>query len=478
MSVTAFRVKNFMAFADTGWIAIKPLTLLFGQNSSGKSTILKALMFLKQSASQSKFIYSSEDGIDVDSFTNIAHGSNKSAYLKGKKVVSFGFKFALKDDFFLGAGLAKGPLDITFDLGWNPKRNLAELIAFQIDITPKDILLEKVYFRVEIEEYTDLENSPKLIFATNIFNYSSISKTSVWANVNLRIRNGFMPSLEIDETTNSNEAQKELNGEIMHARYRDWEFIDRILNIVRDETLKFLDSLIYVRAIRPDPERLYVINDIRQEEMRRQGFSSFLNFLKGGYLKSAQETELNKWIKFLGLGQKIKVKPYKSIPGTNIISEIILTNEMGNQVNVADVGFGVSQVIPILIESLFSDTGKSLLIQQRELHLHPAAQAELADLFISMSSKTEKIFLLETHSEHLILRIMRRIKEATKTGPRKDEFPLKPDNISVIVFSKNLKLGYSSAAQVELDNEGQLITPWPGGFFEEGFKERIFEHVA
>lgn len=139
-----------------------------------------------------------------------------------------------------------------------------------------------------------------------------------------------------------------------------------------------------------------------------------------------------------------------------------------------DVGVGVSQILPVLVGA-FAAHGRIVAIEQPELHLHPALQAELGDLFISSAlGGRENRFILETHSEHLILRIMRRMRD-TVNGKRPDGIPpVRPEDVAILyVEPKSESEPASVVRELELDEEGDLLDPWPGGFFEEGFRERF-----
>ena len=136
-----------------------------------------------------------------------------------------------------------------------------------------------------------------------------------------------------------------------------------------------------------------------------------------------------------------------------------------------DIGIGISQVLPVLV-SAYASAEKILAIEQPEIHLHPALQAELGDVFIeSALGGRRNTFILETHSEHLILRIMRRMRD-TVQGTLPDGLPpVHPEDVAILYVQPR-----DSAAIVrllELDEEGELLDPWPGGFFEEGFRERF-----
>lgn len=125
-----------------------------------------------------------------------------------------------------------------------------------------------------------------------------------------------------------------------------------------------------------------------------------------------------------------------------------------------DVGIGISQVLPVLV-SAYASTGKLIAMEQPEIHLHPALQAELADVFIDAALGDRKnTFILETHSEHLILRLLRRVREGN----------LSADDMSVI-YVQPAAAG-CHVLQIRVDEDGDFVDRWPGGFFEESLQER------
>jgi predicted ATPase len=135
-----------------------------------------------------------------------------------------------------------------------------------------------------------------------------------------------------------------------------------------------------------------------------------------------------------------------------------------------DVGIGISQVIPVIVTAL---DGKQRIasIEQPELHLHPRIQAELGDLFIeSAFGDRQQTFILETHSEHLILRLLRRIRETTDGDLPTGKPPLKPDDIAVYYVQQRNDEG-TEVRLLRIDDSGEFIDRWPDGFFEERAKE-------
>jgi AAA15 family ATPase/GTPase len=127
-----------------------------------------------------------------------------------------------------------------------------------------------------------------------------------------------------------------------------------------------------------------------------------------------------------------------------------------------DVGVGISQVIPVLLASNY----RRAFIQQPELHLHPKLQAQLADVFvIQLKRSYSAIFIIESHSEHFLLRLLRRIRETYKSDlPFK--FSLKPEDVAVLYVDKT-KEGISNLFHLRISNDGEFIDRWPNGFFTE-----------
>lgn len=155
------------------------------------------------------------------------------------------------------------------------------------------------------------------------------------------------------------------------------------------------------------------------------------------------------------------------------IVSLNLIGPNGKKVEINDVGSGIGYVLPVLS----SLVGKGIsLIQQPELHLHPALQSALGGVIIKCVENKihyNAFTLIETHSEHLLLRIMRLLK----TSNSRAEEVIKPitfENICILYFQPKGD-GTTAVKRLRLGPDGQLIDRWPGGFFEERYKDMFDE---
>ena len=140
-----------------------------------------------------------------------------------------------------------------------------------------------------------------------------------------------------------------------------------------------------------------------------------------------------------------------------------------------DVGVGISQLVPVIVAAIYADGNFGLIkIEQPELHVHPTIQVKLGDLFIESAREhegMERIFLIETHSEHLLLRLLRRIQEATDNELPPNTVGLKAEDLSVIYVEpvRTEKRIRTRVKRMKVDKTGEF--DWPNGFFDERYGE-------
>ena len=148
--------------------------------------------------------------------------------------------------------------------------------------------------------------------------------------------------------------------------------------------------------------------------------------------------------------------------------QLIATSGADLQVRTSEIGVGISQILPVVVAALDPDRPEITAIEQPELHVHPRLQVELGDLFAEQAVGG-RAFLIETHSEHLMLRLLRRIEE-TASGELPEGKPaLKPDQVSV-VYVEQID-GEVMATRLRIDETGEFIDRWPQGFFRERVAE-------
>ena len=259
-----------------------------------------------------------------------------------------------------------------------------------------------------------------------------------------------------------------------------------LLIMMSSKFKKIINSTKRLGPHRERPERLTFVEPnqpSRKIESAGQNVMQTLN-----EFSEPEMVELNKWMNSLGISY-IFDKRYHEEFG---ISQLVLTDKNKQTVSISDVGYGIGQVLPVVLTCMTSR--KSLiLIEQPELHLHPKLQANLADLFIKSSIERENIFILESHSEHIILRLKRLQRESEgrlmdeqkfkkATRPRRIQASkLAPNwknvsnSIVISVVELNGDTLCSSLTPVSLNASGDFNTIWPGEFFPERFIELGFE---
>jgi predicted ATPase len=153
-------------------------------------------------------------------------------------------------------------------------------------------------------------------------------------------------------------------------------------------------------------------------------------------------------------------------PRTRLYELRLRDTTSGRWANFADVGFGIGQALPVLVEGLRTPPGGLFLVQEPEIHLHPDAQLAMADFLIDLCRAGRHV-IVETHSEAVLLRVRKVIAEAADDH----NSILKPEHVSVVYVTSKAS-GGSRAEQLDLDALGR-IPEWPRGFMEDVTEERM-----
>ncbi len=210
-------------------------------------------------------------------------------------------------------------------------------------------------------------------------------------------------------------------------------------------------------------------SSMRADEIHKNKFYDIYRvFSKNGLVLH----EVNKYMSKLNIEYSLLLDNSLSSDDESQFAVSLVRKGTTIKTKINDVGYGISQILPVIIECIAS-IDKPILIEQPELHLHPALQAELGDLFIDSAIEKKNTLLIETHSEHILLRIMRRIRETNNGTLPEGATPIKAEDVSVVYVESIETEGdrHSIIREMPLNDQGELVKAWPGGFFEEGLRE-------
>ena len=178
------------------------------------------------------------------------------------------------------------------------------------------------------------------------------------------------------------------------------------------------------------------------------------------FRKRQLREQTNEWLRRLDIGYEIKVRRLGG-PASDLFELRLLDSRRKTAVDVGlpDVGFGISQILPLVVQSLAA-SDQIISVEQPEVHIHPRLQADLGDLFVeSIREPRRNQFIIETHSEHLALRLQRRVREKV----------LSPQDISIVYVSRGRE--GAEVKPLRLDEAGDFMDDFPGGFFPERLRE-------
>lgn len=218
--------------------------------------------------------------------------------------------------------------------------------------------------------------------------------------------------------------------------------------------------LVHVGPLRREPPRIERYVPTEDREVGRSG-EHMLALL---HEQPRLVTEVNNVLASMELPYRIKVVLMSSKEAVGTVIHLVLTNVGSNlEVSPSDVGVGYSQVLPLIAQSVLAKD-QLVCVEQPELHLHPAMQARLADMFLDQATGGNRArFLIETHSESLMLRFLRRIREER----------VSPDEIQVLYVDQDHD-GNSVVTELPISSDGEFMTRWPNGFFDERLEELGF----
>ena len=436
--LTELHIKNFKAWKDTGQVRMAPLTVIFGANSAGKSSLGHLLLALKQTTllsdrKRALHLGDKTSLIDLGSFSDCLYGHDL------KTALEFSLSWQLESPLTV-----KNSLDRQSFSGKNI--SLTSRIKAGKNEQPE---VESIQYKLSSGRYLVLDVDHGKSSAGGTVTLDADPLKLVKAA-------GRQWPLELPEKFYR-------FSDVTLARYQNASFLaDFAL-----ETERMLGSLYYLGPLRKHPERTYQWSGDTPPDVGMQGESTIAALLAA----SADGRKLNRgprrpqqefgpfiasWLKDLGVISSFNVKPVAQ--GRKEFEVLIRTHASAPEVKLTDVGFGISQVLPALVEAFYAPPNSMVWMEQPEIHLHPQVQAELADVFISAVQARENgkprnvQLIVESHSEHFLTRLQRRVAEGV----------IGLDEIA-IYFCKRSETG-AELEPLKLDLFGE-IENWPENFF-------------
>lgn len=476
------RLKNVKAFKDSGDVEFKKISIFVGRNSCGKSSFIRFLAVLAQtvdSIADSPLVFNGKM-VDYGRYTDVV------------------YKHSVDDN-------------ITFELEYIFNENIRGLSPFFRHIMKRFSFLNGKSLRIS----TTVSNRKKRIIINNIELFISNEKI---CNINYKGNNSYSFSLyrdikddkitkfeysiditsertmlffpDIDQLTIINSVYKKENADelsrkdlIELAYYQEGDKLDSEAKYIRNIYDKFLNiyyvleylshrvieeirMIKYIGPFRDNPSRIYRDPEYRSRSVGVHGENANI-FLVHDYMNSKKIMELVSGWLHESMGYTLDVKDIG-----NGMFQIILKDHNGLESNIIDTGYGISQVLPIVIQIFYSTVKYSsniknnvddiIVLEQPELHLHPAAQSSLATLFAEcvLQTKNSLKIICETHSEHLIRKLQVLVAD--------EHNGLTNDMVGIYYVDKNDE-GEAVITEMKIDKNGKFINKWPSGFFDEAY---------
>lgn len=445
------RWRNFRGFHDTGWITLKPLTLLIGENNTGKSSLLAPLLLLKQT------LRSRQRNVPLKTKGEYVNLGTYRDFIRDHELdrdLSLAFRFHMHDVREgvelkpLGA-YPPGELEVTF--GWDDSRK---------QIVLKQYLVRDMYGRVYLCRDRQLDGSYNLTGLK--IEFSSAHEEEMVSAVLNKAPNHFLfdtqgmtewYSKKLHQQTDD-EDDSEAGVEVT-APPPNLNIYLAVVETVRAEVEGTLRSFPYIGPIRDPIQRVHEVGGEPPESVGAKGENS-VEILYRAESSSFGEN-INKWLTEFKFGSRIESKALTD----DIFSSEIVALDGKLRVNLADTGFGVSQVLPLIVQLFATSKKERLITEQPEIHLNPRQQAILADMFAA-ALQTGKTVLAESHSEHLLMRLRRLVAEGT----------IPPSSLALYYVERTGN--ECSARPVEVQASGHIEKDqWPTGFFDQSLKEAI-----
>ncbi|PQZ95470.1 MULTISPECIES: AAA family ATPase [Pseudomonas] len=468
---TVIDIKNFKAFSEWQSLSLAPITLIYGPNSSGKSSIIHSIMLLKQSLTRPSTqggLVSNGEYVDLGDYSSMVNGHDIS------KEISFRVSYTPsknknnqdgRSNAFGNSHLRSYELFYAYSGTGNNSTYEGFSYLKRIDITLTNAKKAPILFTAfgsYLREGNKDSLSKRLSSAKK---FSLLTEDSLADYIDRRTRDWDKQSIsDIKKVLQKTEFQTDLNFSTPCMAVTDIKpssglpmTTGIIVNYAMGETASDLKeklaSVTYLGPLRSHPSRFYAPKGDQNESVGKLG-ENVARFI---YEQSPEITKkINYWFELFEIPYELSARSI----GDNITGTVICLQlrdiRSGVVVGPSDVGFGIGQMLPIIVEGIVREDSV-ICVEQPEIHLHPRLQAHLADFIIETSKKNQ--WIIETHSESLLLRLQTRVYQ----GLSKDKV-----SINYVEPTKN----GGEILSIPLDDEGDFCREFPDGFFEERIREK------
>jgi predicted ATPase len=475
--LTSFRVKKFKAFRDTSLIDLKPLTLLSGVNSAGKSSIIQALLLLKQTLEsppslalapgKGRLLHQSLG----DNFNDFIFG--RPELEKAKLVYQLRFAFDHERDVELYTGLKRlfadldeeypggdltASLPITFR--WGPfghrGRPTVRVSDLRIDLALDGDLL----VRLEISPAT----GGMYDVAVDRDHTAPFLNKIAWSSLEIDGLSNFLPtSFIVQQMQQFLLFELEIGTEPVPTSFVRL-FRDGFSAVRRDLS----DEIYYLNSFREPPSQVYTTGQTAGGLLEPDG-SNFAEVLwqlgdeeiefvaPGDEVKRLSLTEMTDYVlrEVLELRQSVQVRQ----AAADILTvEVETLGPQPLQVTLTDVGLGYNQILPVVVQGLLTPPGGLVIFEQPEIHLHPDVQAKLVKFFVGLARAGRRV-LVETHSSHMIEHLCLEIA-------RDESNWLAQNTQTLFIYAPDAAHESARIESIEITPYGEILN-WPENFLPD-----------
>ncbi|MBG1268360.1 AAA family ATPase [Nostoc sp. WHI] len=455
--LTNIKLKNFRAFRKDIDIRIRPITILIGRNSAGKSTLIKFLLMLQQTLESSE---SSEGDFFSTEGRHVSLGTFKD--LKNTKSRSKSFQFTLnlktndlpdtkiqqiREELQQSKAIPKiedNSIDLTIKL--NPFST----------VTTEDPLGQATSVKVDLQIAAN-----DLIADFCIF--GSIPYSGKQAKHTVTCKIGGKKFLHKEETNIRRTRFLKFPLPNDSVEILKSAFDNLYLDGIRNEII----SMRHLSPVREESERSAILGSPPADDVGHRGEYVMPHLQQ--ILKDETE-EGRKRANFIQhhIESVVDIENVRFEPSAKgFIPVFRAKNKLtGAESYLADFGFGVSQCIPIFVQGALLNPGKLLIVEQPEAQIHPAAQLEMGSFFAELWIKRGVPSLIETHSENIILRLRKLISKGE----------LKPEDVTIAYFYIEKNQNNESFVKVKnlsIDSNGVLEKGLPMSFFGADVMEAL-----